>query len=111
MLEHVLDCTQAVYTSMSPLACNYTLRFQEPDDFQMKVIRDNYPKLTDQELLHIRKLNHLFVGMVDDKMVGFIGSHLEGSIGLLEVFDEYRQKGYGTELEIFMINKFLEWMR
>ena len=37
-------------------------------------------------------------------LAGFIGEHLEGSMGLLEVLPEYRMKGYG---EAFLINRFL----
>ena len=28
-----------------------------------------------------------------------IGEHLEGSMGLLEIFPQYRGRGYGTEME------------
>lgn len=42
------------------------------------------------------------------KPVGFIGEHLEGSMGLLEILPGYRGKGYGTELESFMICHMLE---
>ena len=41
-------------------------------------------------------------------MVGFIGQHLEGSMGLLEVLPQYRKNGYGMELEQTMINYMLE---
>lgn len=33
---------------------------------------------------------------------------MEGSIGLLEVMPEYRRKGYGVELESFMISHMLQ---
>jgi len=33
---------------------------------------------------------------------------LEGSIGLLEIFPEYRRLGYGTALESFLVNQMLE---
>lgn len=46
--------------------------------------------------------------MKSGEFVGFIGRHPEGSMGLLQVFPEYRRQGYGEELESFMINRFLE---
>ena len=46
----------------------------------------------------------LFGGFVDDILIGFIGIHAEGSIGMLKVFDEYKRKGYGKALSIFAIN-------
>lgn len=41
-------------------------------------------------------------------LAGFIGEHLEGSMRLLEVFPEYRRKGYGYKLESYLINRFLQ---
>lgn len=38
-------------------------------------------------------------------LAGFIGMHSEGSMGMLEIFPEYRRKGYGYQLEAFLI----EW--
>lgn len=32
----------------------------------------------------------------------------EGSIGILEVLDEYRGRGFGSALEKFMVNRILE---
>lgn len=45
--------------------------------------------------------------LIHDALAGFIGEHLEGSMGLLEVLPEYRSKGYGYKLETFLINHFL----
>lgn len=44
----------------------------------------------------------------DGKLAGFIGTHSEGSIGMLEVLPEYRRKGYGMMLESFLIRWHLE---
>lgn len=43
-----------------------------------------------------------------EKMAGFAGEHLEGSMGLLEILPEYRRKRYGFRLEAFLIRHFLE---
>lgn len=39
---------------------------------------------------------------------GFVGFHLEGSIGLLEVLPQYRKRGLGEALEVAAINMALE---
>ena len=44
----------------------------------------------------------------EGKLAGFIGTHSEGSMGMLEVFPEYRRKGYGMILENFLIAWHLE---
>ena len=41
-----------------------------------------------------------------EDLAGFIGTHPEGSMGLLEIFPAYRRKGYGYELEAFLV----EWL-
>jgi len=46
---------------------------------------------------------NLFGIFVDDKLAGFVGEHEEGSMGMLEVLPEYRQRGLGTQLDRFNI--------
>ena len=43
------------------------------------------------------------LGYEGDHPVGFIGEHLEGSMGILYVFPAYRHKGYGAALQKQMI--------
>lgn len=42
------------------------------------------------------------------ELVGFVGEHDEGAIGMLEVFPEHRRRGYAWELEGFLVNRMLE---
>ncbi|MCI5919517.1 MAG: GNAT family N-acetyltransferase [Roseburia sp.] len=42
------------------------------------------------------------------KLTGFIGVHEEGSMGMLEVFPEYRGRKIGKALETYLINLQLE---
>lgn len=46
----------------------------------------------------------IFGAFIEGKLAGFIGEHIEGSLGMLEVFEEYRRKGIAAELESYMIN-------
>ena len=39
-------------------------------------------------------------------LVGFIGEHDEATMGMLEVFPEFRRRGYAAELEGALINRF-----
>ncbi len=48
-------------------------------------------------------------GIYDNgELAGFIGSHEEGSIGMLYIDEKYRGKGYAQDLESFMFNRALE---
>lgn len=39
----------------------------------------------------------------EDRLAGFIGTHAEGSMGMLEVLPAFRRQGYGMALERFLI--------
>lgn len=41
-------------------------------------------------------------------LVGFVGEHDEGAIGMLEVFEGHRRRGYAWELEGFLVNRMLD---
>ena len=59
------------------------------------------------ELERIVLRKRLILGYDHGKLIGFIGEHLEGSMGLLYVFPEFRRKGYAVALEKSMIVKTL----
>ena len=81
------------------------LEIRTPPEELADVIADHYEYLDrDQVIAHIRR-EHLFGGFIGDKLVGFIGEHPEGSIGILEVLPEYRRHGYAYDLESFMIDR------
>ncbi len=52
---------------------------------------------------HIEK-GELFAAEYEGKLAGFMGLHADGSMGLLEIFPEYRRLGIGRAIEIFFIN-------
>lgn len=51
-------------------------------------------------------------GVIEDgKLAGFIGRHADGNMGMLEVFESYRRRGVGEELEKFLINYIMTFGR
>ena len=50
----------------------------------------------------------MFLGYKGALLAGFIGEHLEGSMGLLYVFPEFRRKGIATALEKYYIARTME---
>lgn len=44
----------------------------------------------------------------EGRLVGFMGWHSEGSLGMLYVEPEYRRRGLGRSLEAFCINRQIE---
>lgn len=106
--SNMLDCFQAVYMPSEPPAIPRRLQIKTATKEHLKVITEHYEALSEQELKHIIRQGHLFLGYHNEEIVGFIGIHLEGSMGLLEIFPKHRGNGYGTELEGFLISYMLE---
>lgn len=103
-----LECYQAVYMHTEPLCISKKLQIRVASEDEFQAVFDQYRLLSETELREIIRRGELFIGYYNDKMVGFIGQHLEGSMGLLKVFPEYRQNGFGKELEETMINHVLK---
>ncbi len=61
-------------------------------------------KMTAAEAEQAMRNKGVFGALVDSKLAGFIGRHVDGSMGMLTVFDAYRRRGVGEGLEAFMIN-------
>ena len=50
----------------------------------------------------------LYGAFLEGKLVGYIGRHPEGSMGILQVAPEYRRRKIAKALETYMINLSLE---
>ena len=107
-LTEVLDCYQAVYPLNTPLACEKNLQIRCATQQDLPIILAHYGKLSEAELKQVIAHGNLFLAFHNGEAVGFVGEHLEGSMGLLEVFPDCRRQGYGAELESFMIGRMLE---
>lgn len=92
--ETIVDC----FDTIKVLTCDYTDQ-----------ICQNYKAMNDRKYIETLIDRKQLWGIFDNGVLaGFIGEHLEGSMGLLEVFPEYRRKGYGYKLESYLINRFLQ---
>ncbi len=101
-----MPCYQASYQSKEPVS--------EPDIPGIEI-----RPLTEEHIPFVRKeydddewyiafcVKNGMLGAFDENgnCAGFIGTHGEGSIGLLKVLPEYRRRGIGIALESRMINK------
>ena len=92
--ETIMDC----FDTIRALTCDYTDQ-----------VCQNYEAMDDRKYIETLIDRKQLWGIFDHgALAGFIGEHLEGSMGLLEVFPEYRRKGYGYKLESYLINRFLQ---
>lgn len=106
-----MTCYNAVYTKKVPIESENTFfEIRHLTHEYKDIIMDNYSKAytIDDEYMRNRLDAKVMLGaFIDNTLCGFVGSHIEGSIGMLEVFPEYRGKGIGRQLEITAINKAL----
>ena len=105
-LEIGKSCHQAVYTG-GPLPQRDVLTFRAPGEAELDIIEATYALEDRQVLTRLRDDGMLFAGFDQGEFVGYVGRHQEGSIGLLNVFPQYRRRGYGQELETFILNRVL----
>lgn len=107
-LTECLECYQAVYLPNNIDIHSTQLQIKKATKHDLPIIQTYYHRLEECELVKIIEKNQLFLGYYQSQLIGFIGMHLEGSMGLLEVFPQYRKRGFGRELEKYMIAYILE---
>ncbi|MGN0166458.1 MAG: GNAT family N-acetyltransferase [Acetatifactor sp.] len=107
-LTEVLDCYQSFYPLNTPPTYGKNLQIRCAAQQDLPLILAHYDKLNETELKQVITRGNLFLAFHNEEAVGFVGEHLEGSMGLLEVFPDCRRQGYGAELESFMISRMLE---
>ena len=68
-----------------------------------------YNHYADYDYLQSRiKQGNILLAYKNEELAGFIGTHTEGSIGMLFVKDKFRRQKIGTYLEVSMINRMID---
>lgn len=106
--EKEMICYQLAYLKEERPELKGLLDIRTATTRDLDFISKNYDLLTPQQLERDIKQQAILIGEKDGQMVGFIGTHLEGTMGLLVVLPEFRRKGYGEELEKAQIINLLE---
>ncbi|MFT3740658.1 MAG: GNAT family N-acetyltransferase [Breznakibacter sp.] len=107
-LSQKLECVQASYMGTDILRATQELEIKPLDIRHKQIMMQHYDKLPENEIVEILNSGSVFGGYKDGVLIGFIGTHLEGSVGLLNVFPPHRRLGYGEALECYMVNLTLE---
>ena len=102
-------CTQAAYLGKDLLPVPEGIEIRRLGEESFQVISENYQGVTDPKYIHQRLAAGVMHGAVENgEVMGFIGMHDEGSVGLLDVLPAYRRRGVATALMAFMTNWFLQ---
>lgn len=100
-------CYQAVYLSQKfvlPLSEFKVRRMREDEADEASIM---YGFELESALKHIR-LGLVYGGYLKGEIAGMIGMHLQGTMGMLEIKDKFRRKGYAEYMEKFLINTLLD---
>jgi len=108
-LSPILDCCNCVYDSRTPT--RFTLpqgvEIRPLDQSYFPFVRAHYHSVDDAEYVRERIAAGMLGAFVNGEIAGFIGTHGELSIGLLEVLPAFRRRGLAFALEASMVNTLL----
>lgn len=103
-------CRLFVYTKDVPLKPAHHIVFRELTENDLPVVAEHYHDDVVDDIAYLKdrlRKKSMLGAFLEEKLVGFIGMHGEGSIGLLHVLSDWRRKGVGAALEAEMINRLL----
>ena len=102
-----LECYQVAYFGEKPSAdSRLTVRAADEQDLPMLV--KTYHLVSPEELEKLVSRRSILLGYEREKLIGFIGEHLEGSMGILYIFPEYRRRGFGAALQTHLMARTME---
>ena len=103
-------CFQVAYLQKSTLPLRGDLTFSYPNREQIERIKRDYKLESPENIERLCADKKLWAACLKDTgaFVGFIGEHPEGSMGLLQIFPEYRRNGFAEEAEKFQINRYVQ---
>lgn len=98
----------AIYEGSDPLEPDASKDIRVLDESRFSQVRARYshPEYqTDDQVRALLAAGKVLGGFEGGELVGFIGEHPEGSMGMLEVFEGHRRAGWAQALEAAKINE------
>lgn len=100
-----LPCHQAYYPSTEPQSVVPSCTIAPYPIERLDAVLTHYRNVNDPSYIVGRiEAGELFAGYYAGELCGFIGFHDDGSMGMLEVFPEFRRLHIGQALEQHLIN-------
>ncbi|MEG1548300.1 MAG: GNAT family N-acetyltransferase [Clostridia bacterium] len=100
-------CYQAAYLCDMPMegAEGFDIRLLTME--HLPFIIEHYNSIDDKAYIEQCLKQGMFGAFDGGALMGFIGMHLEGSMGLLHILPQYRKRGVGGALEAYLVNYLL----
>ena len=103
-----IECYQTAFYGEKPPIGTGRLRIGTAGEGDLAMLGEHYHMISKKELEDAVKRQAVLLGYDRDRLIGFIGEHAEGSMGMLYVFPEYRRMGFAAELQTHLIAKTME---
>ena len=107
--KNYFECKQSAYLKNTAPKLSDNIEIKLLVDKDKSIVKENY-KSMDEDFDYTSFLideNSMWGAFDSDILMGFIGIHSEGSIGLLEVLPEHRNKGVAQALQKYLIDYML----
>ncbi|MGH0052352.1 MAG: GNAT family N-acetyltransferase, partial [Sphaerochaetaceae bacterium] len=102
-----LECIQAIYPSRQPFVLDDSIVIRPLEERDLSFVTQHYQYEEEPYILE-RILAGVMLGAeVEGNLAGFIGRHIDCSMGMLHVLPPYRRKHLGVTLEKACINQLL----
>ena len=98
-------CQRAVYNRGISLPCSKDIEIRPLDVSWLPIVLAHYHLGSEAYVEERLAEGAVFGAFVGGELAGFMGEHIEGSLGMLAVFEEYRRKGIAAGLESYMVNR------
>jgi len=102
------ECFQICYTQREPLSVKHK-DIRQLTLEHLSYVQEHYQNESAEYMKERILAGVMYGAFVEGQLVGFVGEHAEGSLGLLYVEEVYRGTGIGKSLEAYMINRHREW--
>lgn len=132
--KNVSVCWQMAYTKKQPFEQDWPFEIRQLDESFTEAVYARYHELhTREEIERFLRAGAIYGAFIQENLgetascaragdvdaaaesvvrsevfAGFVGTHEEGGMGMLEVFPAYRRRGIAEALEKFLINRTLE---
>ena len=109
--DEASPCHLVVYERREPLEEAFVRDIRVLNASYREAVLSHYSHpeyLVEGELEALLREGKMLGGFEDNRLVGYIGLHADGAIGMLEVFLGHRRKGWGRALEAALINRQLD---
>ena len=105
----LMDVRHCIYESTAPVPVSLPqgVAIRRLDASHLGFVLEHYHMMDDEAYLAGRISEGMFGAFVEGELAGFIGTHDEHAIGLLEILPEFRRLGLAFSLEAYLINRLL----